>query len=119
MLMNMHDDADAQNALERAVALDPKNTIALNNLAWFHATCFHQSFRNLARAIRLAKQANDLGGWKNPNDIDTYAAALDLAGKHADAAIAEQQAVSLAPKRTDLQNTLKKYQSEATAPVPQ
>ncbi|HEV2289163.1 MAG TPA: hypothetical protein VGR81_09445 [Candidatus Acidoferrales bacterium] len=112
MLMNMHDDADARAALEKGVAIDAKNTEALNNLAWFYATSFHKKFRNPAKALRFSLRSNDLSAWQNASYIDTYAAALDLAGKHDDAAIVEQEAVYLAPKRTDFQETLKKYELE-------
>lgn len=118
MLMNAHDDSNARDALEKAVTLDSKDSLALNNLAWFYATSFHPEFHDFAKALSLSKLANDLTDWKYAAYIDTYAAALDLAGKHAEAAIAEQEAVHLAPHDSSLQATLTKYQSEAAQAKP-
>ncbi|MFZ0923207.1 MAG: tetratricopeptide repeat protein [Candidatus Acidiferrales bacterium] len=113
LLMNMHDDTGALDAYKRAIALDSKNAVALNDLAWFYVTCFRPQFRNASQALLLARKANDLSDWKNPNIIDTYAAALDMNGQPANAAITERQAVYLAPSRTDLQAALNKYEAEA------
>jgi tetratricopeptide (TPR) repeat protein len=113
LLMGMHDDAAARDAYKKAVAFDPKNAIALNNLAWFYATCFHTGFRDASQALLLARKANDLSNWKYPNIIDTYAAALDMNRQPATAAIAEREAVYLAPSRTDLQAALNRYEAEA------
>jgi tetratricopeptide (TPR) repeat protein len=118
LLMGMHDDAGARDAYRKAVLLDPKNALALNDLAWFYVTCFHPRFRNASQALLLAKKANDLSDWKDPNIIDTYAAALDMNGQPANAAITEREAVYLAPSRTDLQASLNKYEAEAAKEPP-
>lgn len=113
LLMGMHDDAGAHDAYNRAVAIDPKNAVALNDLAWFYVTCFHPKFRNASQALLLARKANDLSNWKDPNIIDTYAAALEMNRQPGSAAIAESEAVYLAPSRTDLRATLNRYEAEA------
>lgn len=118
MLMSLRDDAGARDAYEKAVTLDPKNALALNNLAWFYATCFHQQFRNSRTAVRLSKRANDLTAWKNPSYIDTYAAALDSSGDPRNAVIVESEALYLAPQAAGLQAALKKYEAEAAKSRP-
>jgi tetratricopeptide (TPR) repeat protein len=80
------------NQYERAVAdfdaairLDPRDTIALNELAWLLATSKQEQWRDGKRAVELARAACNITGWKIPGLFDTYAAALAEAGKFEDA----------------------------------
>ena len=49
--------AETTDAYEQAIALDPRNSQALNNLAWLYATCEDERLRNPARALALAGRA--------------------------------------------------------------
>lgn len=59
----------------RTIELDPKYAPAYNGLAWFWATSTHDSFRNGQKAIVYARKANQLTKWREPNYLDTLAAA--------------------------------------------
>jgi serine/threonine protein kinase/Tfp pilus assembly protein PilF len=50
----------AKELYDKVLQLDPQNSPALNNLAWFLATCVDIKLRDAARAIQLAKKAVEL-----------------------------------------------------------
>jgi hypothetical protein len=58
-----------------------------NNLAWALATCPDASLRNGAKAVRLAREANQLSGGKNPLILRTLAAACAENGQFAEAVV--------------------------------
>jgi hypothetical protein len=70
---------------DAAIRLDPRDTIALNELAWLLATSKQEQWRDGKRAVELARAACNITGWKIPGLFDTYAAALAEAGKFEDA----------------------------------
>jgi hypothetical protein len=76
------------------LALDPNQVQALNNLAWYLATHVDQRLRNGAEAVSLAQRACDLTGYKDPDLLDTLAAAFAEAGKFDDAVATAQRARS-------------------------
>ena len=55
--------------------LRPQDLDALTNLSWILATHKDAKFRNGREAVSLAIQACQLTGFKNPNNLDTLAAA--------------------------------------------
>ncbi|CAM2885139.1 rhomboid family intramembrane serine protease [Rariglobus hedericola] len=57
-----------------------ENPSNLNHLAWILATCPEPEVRDGARAIKLARRACDLDGWKTAAIIDTLAAAYAETG---------------------------------------
>src|SRR5207249_615378 len=59
-----HDYEGAITSFNRAINLDPKNANAHRSLAWLLATCSDVKFRDLSRAVVLAKKAVELA----PND---------------------------------------------------
>ncbi len=61
----------ASEAYETSIYLKPKNSQALNNLAWLYATCEEQRFHKPARALKLAEQAAVLES--SPQVLDTLA----------------------------------------------
>jgi tetratricopeptide (TPR) repeat protein len=65
----------------KALALDPRDTKALNGLAWLRATCPNASFRNAPEAIRLATEACARTNWRDFGNIDTLGAAYAEAGQ--------------------------------------
>jgi tetratricopeptide (TPR) repeat protein len=86
---------------EAALALQTANPQLLNNLAWALATCPEDSVRNGARAVELARQANELTGDKNPRVLGTLAAALAESGNFLKAVETAQRALELATAKTN------------------
>jgi len=65
---------------KQTIQLVPKIPDGYNNLAWILATCPEASLRDGKKAVESATKACELSGWKNPNYIDTLAAACAEAG---------------------------------------
>ncbi|MGD0813992.1 MAG: tetratricopeptide repeat protein [Verrucomicrobiota bacterium] len=88
--------AQAIEQYQSALQIEPGNMEAQNNLAWLLATSPQTSLRNGAKALELARQANDLAGGKNPVILGTLAAALAEVGRFGDAVQSAQKAIELA-----------------------
>ena len=86
---------------EAALALQKTNAQFLNNVAWALATCPEASVRNGARAVELARQADQLAGNSNPQILGTLAAAWAEAGDFPEAVAAGQRALELATAQTN------------------
>lgn len=99
---------------DSAVRLDRTNAAAYNNRAWLLATCPDEKFRNGQAAIEAAKKACDLAEGKNPDWLDTLAAAYAESGQFDEAVETESRAIELAPEaqRADLQARLESYRSQ-------
>lgn len=67
-----------------------------NELAWAYATCPEQHLRNGWRAESLASEACKATEYKNPNYLDTYAAALAEKGGFQLAVEWQKEAIALA-----------------------
>jgi Tfp pilus assembly protein PilF len=74
----------------------PTNADLLNGYAWLLATCTDDSVRNGTNAVRLAKQACELSGWKTWYNVGTLAAACAEAGDFDDATNYESMAIGMA-----------------------
>lgn len=71
-----HDYASAIAELNAIREIDQRSASANNSLAWIRAACPDASFRDGIEAARLANNACALTNWKDPNYIDTLAAAF-------------------------------------------
>jgi hypothetical protein len=60
---------------EKLLAINPNDRKALNDLAWFQATCPDEQFRNAKSAFENANKAYQLDGGKKCADYNTLAAA--------------------------------------------
>jgi len=74
-------DAEAAEQLHEVVRLEPRGLDGTNALAWLLATSPDPRVRNGAEAVGLAARAVELSGGRDPNVIDTQAAALATAGR--------------------------------------
>src|SRR4029077_3827850 len=63
-----------------AVRLSPDEAILLNSLAWALAVYPDAECRNGAEAVRRARRACELTGWKEPDYLNTLAAAYAESG---------------------------------------
>jgi protein O-mannosyl-transferase len=83
------------------LACGPNNAVAQNNLAWIRATSPDAPARNGAEALRLAQEAVQLSGSREPIVLDTLAAAYAELGQFPKAVEVAQHALSLASARED------------------
>ena len=67
--------AKAVSAFDDAMRIDPNMADALNARAWVAATCPDAKFRDGPKALKLARRACEITEWKEPNCLDTLAAA--------------------------------------------
>jgi tetratricopeptide (TPR) repeat protein len=65
---------------KKAIEIDPKNALMINNLAWVLATCPDASVRDGKQAIEYANLACKLTNFQNGGDVDTLAAAYAETG---------------------------------------
>jgi tetratricopeptide (TPR) repeat protein len=86
---------EAVASLERAHQLKPEDPDPCNNIAWLRATCPNASLRDGAEAVRMAEQACRLTGERNPDMLDTLAAAYAEAGRFQEAVETASGAVRL------------------------
>lgn len=93
--------AEAVKHYEKALEISPQSVSALNNLAWLLATDSNASLRNGARAIQLARQANQLSGGTNTLVLRTLAAAYAEAGQFGKAIESAKTAMQLGRSQGD------------------
>jgi tetratricopeptide (TPR) repeat protein len=86
---------------EKALEISPQSVSALNNLAWLLATGSNASMRNGARAIQLARQADQLSGGTNALVLRTLAAAYAEAGQFGKAIESARTAMQLGRSQGD------------------
>jgi len=84
-------------AYENVIRIDSNNIHALNNLAWLLATCPDKRFRNKAKALELASKAVSIK--RESFVLDTYAEALSINSRKAEAIEAANEALLLARKK--------------------
>jgi Flp pilus assembly protein TadD len=86
---------------QTALELLPQDSSIQNNLAWILATHPQAVYRNGAKAVALAEEANQLSGGHNPAIMSTLAAAYAEAGRFGEAMATAQQAIELATTQND------------------
>jgi tetratricopeptide (TPR) repeat protein len=102
---------------QEALKIRPRDPRAQRSLAWLRATCADASLQNGAEAIELAQQANQLTGGKQPEVLDTLAAAYAAAGWFPEALATARKALELARQRNNhalvdaLQDRITRYEA--------
>jgi Zn-dependent protease with chaperone function len=86
--------AETIKAYEQSLALKPDNPHTLNNLAWLHATCNVERFRDPQKALYLAEKAAQLE--ESPYILDTLAESYFANDRFEEAVESEIKALELA-----------------------
>jgi tetratricopeptide (TPR) repeat protein len=87
---------EAIKHLGRTVELAPDNFSALGDLAWLLATGGEVTAEDADKAVKFARRACELTGYKAPRALDALAAAYAATGKFDDAVTTAEQAVNIA-----------------------
>jgi Flp pilus assembly protein TadD len=117
VLVRRGDFAGAAAQFEQAARLSPGDNRPMKHLARLLATCPEGAVRSGARAVALAEQAWRMTGSRDPDCLDTLAAAYAEAGRFDEAVAAAQKVVAAAEetRRPELIETARKrltlYQS--------
>ena len=73
--------------------VEPDRVNVINSLAWVKATSSDDKLRDIAEALRLVRKAAELTDHKQPEILDTYAAALAANGRFSEAVQACKKAL--------------------------
>ena len=102
----------------KALEIDPKYAEACNELAWLLATAKEPSIRNGKKAVELALRVCELSDWKNPDYLDTLAAAYARADDFINAVKWQKKALQLFEKdeKAEAQERLNLYRKHRPWP---
>ena len=109
------DYLQAEKNLKTALARNPKDADALNQLAWMLAVCPDKKYRNGKKALDLSRGVINLK--TTPNFLDTLAAAYAETGNYDDAVRVQRKVIALLSQEERLNNIeiyldrLKKYEA--------
>ena len=100
---------------DQVVRLRPGDWETINLVAWLRATSRDPAARNGKLAVQQATRACELTNWKNPDVLDTLAAAHAEAGDFARAVQFQKQAIGVAPltDRTKMHERLRLFERQA------
>lgn len=102
--------AEAQELLKEGLKHRKESALMANALAWALATAPKDADRKPTEAIQWAEFACEKVGYKDPELLDTLAAAYSSAGRFEDAIRTEQEAIKLATQLGQL-GTLPDYRN--------
>lgn len=107
------DHAAAIEHYRTATELSPGFALAHNNFAWLLATSRTAALRNGTQAVQHATRACELTGFKNPDYLDTLAAAHATAGQFEQAVQRAREALEALPedRREPVRQRLALYES--------
>lgn len=91
--------ATAQEDHRAVLTLAPERAGALNNLAWFYATCPEEILRNPSESLRLAQAS--VAKTRKAYNLDTLAAALARNGEFSQAAEVQEEVLALLQKQSN------------------
>jgi tetratricopeptide (TPR) repeat protein len=88
--------AEALDQWRAGLGVQPDLLPALNQTAWVLATCVETSVRNGTEAVTLAARAAEISGGREPDILDTLAAAYAETGRFEQAVETARRALALA-----------------------
>lgn len=102
----------------KVLKIDPTNAAVYNELAWLHGTAKEPRIRSGKKAIELALRACELSDWKNPDYLDTLAAAYARADDFSNATKWQERALQLFDKdeKAEAQERLNLYRGHRPWP---
>jgi tetratricopeptide (TPR) repeat protein len=103
----------------KAMEINPRDAMPYNALAWLLATAKELRIRNGEKAVEFALKACELSDWKNPNYLDTLAAAYARLDDFSNAIKWQEKALESPklPDRTDAQQRLILYREHKPWPL--
>jgi tetratricopeptide (TPR) repeat protein len=111
-LRKLSDFEKALADLASAFRYAPSDPFVFNDAAWFRATCPNAAFRDGKKAVTHAKRACELTSWKNPNYVDTLAAAYAQAGDFAEATKWSKESLKLDPANQVFERHLAQFERQ-------
>ncbi len=95
----------------KALEINPKDARACNILGWIYATVEAPELRNGKKAVELSIKACELSDWKNPEYLDTLAAAYARVGDFSNAIKWQEKALEsfAASQKAEAQQRLNFY----------
>ncbi|MEN6458941.1 MAG: tetratricopeptide repeat protein [Thermoguttaceae bacterium] len=93
--------SEAEAEFRETLNFDPSHDQALNGLAWLLATNPDASVRNGVNAVQVAERAVRATGGREPQVLDTLAAAYAEAGRFSEAVAVARKALELATRQND------------------
>ncbi len=99
LLLNRADSSAAARFYHRAIRLVPNWALLTNERAWLLATSPDATATELADSLRLAQHAARMTNRRDPNVLDTLAAAYAADGQFDDAIVNAERALSLVEHR--------------------
>ena len=91
--------AEGFEVLRTGLRREPNSIALANSLAWHLATHSNRALRDADEAVRLARLASEWSERREPNVLDTLAAALAAAGRSDEARSVIDEALALATSR--------------------
>ena len=103
----------AINDYREAMKLDPEYVPAITSLAWFHATCPVDRYRDGKRALQLATEACRMTNERDYASLAALATAQAALGQKADALKSQMKSLELAPEneKERLREDLKTFEA--------
>jgi Zn-dependent protease with chaperone function len=110
LYLGRNDFGQAVSAYRKALKLDPKNAIVLNNYAWLLATCEDPTYRDPQLALKLAREAVAIDS--SAHVLDTLAESQYVNGRIAEAiATAKTALKSATSNRSYYEGQLEKFRA--------
>ena len=111
---------ESVNYYRKGLKIDPNNIKASNNLAWLLATSSDENIKNADEALVIANKIVKITGNKNPDTLDTLAAALAAKGRYNEAVKILGRAIGIINSSgnkallKDYEKRLKSYKDKAS-----